>query len=126
MEQLATSAAPAAVGPYAQGVRAGDTVYVSGQLGLDPETGTLAPTDTQELMQALKNAEAVLQAAGLVRTDIVKVTLYVTDMGRFAALNEVYAEFFADHRPARSAVEAAALPKGAAVEVDVIAAGRSR
>ncbi len=126
MEQLVTSAAPAAVGPYAQGVRAGDTVYVSGQLGLDPETGTLAPTDTQELMQALKNAEAVLQAAGLVRTDIVKVTLYVTDMGRFAALNEVYAEFFADHRPARSAVEAAALPKGAAVEVDVIAAGRSR
>lgn len=126
MEQLVTSAAPAAVGPYAQGVRAGDTVYVSGQLGLDPETGTLAPTDTQELMQALKNAEAVLQAVGLVRTDIVKVTLYVTDMGRFAALNEVYAEFFADHRPARSAVEAAALPKGAAVEVDVIAAGRSR
>lgn len=126
MEQLVTSAAPAAVGPYAQGVRAGDTVYVSGQLGLDPETGTLAPTDTQELMQALKNAEAVLQAAGLVRTDIVKVTLYVTDMGRFAALNEVYAEFFADHRPARSAVEAATLPKGAAVEVDVIAAGRSR
>lgn len=126
MEQLVTSAAPAAVGPYAQGVRAGDTVYVSGQIGLDPETGTLAPTDTQELMQALKNAEAVLQAAGLVRTDIVKVTLYVTDMGRFAALNEVYAEFFADHRPARSAVEAAALPKGAAVEVDVIAAGRSR
>lgn len=125
MDTLMTTAAPAAIGPYAQGVRAGDTVYVSGQLGLDATTGTLAATDTEELTRALMNVEAILGAAGLTRTDIVKVTLYVTDMTRFAALNEAYAAFFAGHRPARSAVGVAALPKGAAVEVDVIAAGRA-
>lgn len=123
MNELTTTAAPAAIGPYAQGVRAGHTVYVSGQLGIDPETGILATTDTDQLTQALRNAEAILVAAGLARTDTVKVTLYVTDMGRFAALNETYAAFFGMHRPARSAVEVAALPKGAAVEVDIVAVG---
>jgi len=125
MNELVTTAAPTAIGPYAQGVLTGDTVYVSGQLGADAATGALAPTDTEQLAQALANAEAVLAVAGLSRTDIVKVTLYVTDMGRFAALNEVYAAFFANHRPARSAVGVAALPKGAAVEVDVIAVRRA-
>ncbi len=125
MNELVTTAAPAAIGPYAQGILAGDTVYVSGQLGADAATGELASTDTAQLAQALANAEAVLAAAGLSRTDIVKVTLYVTDMGRFAALNDVYGAFFAGHRPARSAVEVAALPKGAAVEVDVIAVRRA-
>lgn len=125
MQTFHSEAAPAAVGPYVQAIGASEWVYVSGQLGLTA-AGELATEDTVQLQQALVNVQHILAAAELALTDVVKVTLYVTDMQRFAALNEVYAEVFGAHKPARSAVEVAALPKGAAVEVDVIACRGTR
>ena len=121
MKKIATDLAPAAIGPYVQAIVVGKHCYVSGQLGIEMPEGELAQTDTVQLRQALENIETILQSAGFAKEDIVKVTLYITDMARFLALNAVYTEFFGNHHPARSCVAVAALPKGAAVEVDVIA-----
>ena len=121
MANIITDQAPAAVGPYVQGKTANGWCYVSGQLGLDPATGELRKDATSQLAQALANAAAILEAAGLSKEDIVKVTLYITDMGAFQTLNEAYAEFFGASKPARTCVEVSALPKGGAVVVDVIA-----
>ncbi len=121
MKKVETKLAPAAIGPYVQAIVAGKTCYVSGQLGIEMPGGDLAQTDTAQLRQALKNAEAILKAAGFTKENIVKVTLYIENMERFPALNTVYAKFFGAHRPARSCIAVAALPKGASVEVDVIA-----
>lgn len=122
-QQIETSAAPAAIGPYSQGVMAGGTAYVSGQLPIDPATGSFAGEDAAaQAHQSLVNVRAILAAAGLTMADVVKTTVYLADIGDFAAVNEVYAEFFAAPFPARAAFQVAALPKGAKVEIEAVAA----
>lgn len=117
-----TSAAPAAVGPYSQAVRLGSMVFTSGSIALDPETGEMVGTDVPaQTRQLLKNLAAVLHEAGSSPQQVCKTTVYLVDMGDFAPMNEVYAEFFGDHRPARTTVAVRALPKGALVEIDAIA-----
>ena len=113
--------APAAIGPYSQAVRAGDTVYCSGQIPLDPATGELVEGDIAiQARRAFDNLRAVCEAAGGSFDDIVRVGLYLTNLGQFAAVNAVMAEYFQAPYPARSAIEVSALPKGAAFEVDAI------
>lgn len=117
-----TADAPAAIGPYSQAVKAGNTVYLSGQIGMNPATGELVSADVKEqTAQALKNMKAVLAAAGATVDNVVKTTVFLTDMADFQAVNAVYAETFASDAPARSCVAVAALPKGARVEVEAIA-----
>lgn len=121
-ECISTSAAPEAVGPYSQAIIHGGLVFVSGQLGLSPETGALiSPSVNDQTAQALKNLEAVLRAAGASMRDVVKVTVYVMDMADFHTVNEVYARFFSEPYPARACVEVAALPKGGLVEIEAVA-----
>ncbi|MCH6580661.1 MAG: RidA family protein [Nitrospina sp.] len=118
-----TENAPAAIGPYQQGIRLGDWVFTSGQIALDPATGNfLAGEIEQETELTLKNIEAILQAAGLSMDHVVKATVYLSDMNDFARMNRVYEKSFANSKPARACVQVAALPKGAKVEIDVIAA----
>ncbi len=118
-----TANAPAAIGPYQQGIRLGDWVFTSGQIALDPATGNfLAGEIEQETELTLKNIEAILQAAGLSMDHVVKATVYLSDMNDFARMNRVYEKSFANSKPARACVQVAALPKGAKVEIDVIAA----
>jgi 2-iminobutanoate/2-iminopropanoate deaminase len=117
-----TSSAPAAVGPYSQAIRCGDMIYTAGQLGLDPETGKLVEGGIQaQARQALRNLQAILTASGSSMADVVKTTVFLQDMADFGAMNEVYAAFFADAPPARSAVQVAALPLGGLVEIEAIA-----
>ena len=118
---ISAQSAPAALGPYSHAVLAGDTLYISGQLGLDPATGTLPESVTEQAEQSLKNLGAILEAAGMSYADVVKTTVFLSDMNDFAAINEVYARFFASDCPARSCVQAAALPKGAKFEAEAIA-----
>ncbi|MCR8549182.1 Rid family detoxifying hydrolase [Salipiger sp. P9] len=114
--------APAAIGPYSHAVGFGDLVFVSGQLPIDPATGALTGDDPAgELRQSLANARAVLATAGATLDDVIKTTVFVTDMGAFAEINAAYAEIFGGHAPARSVVEVSALPKGARVEIEMIA-----
>jgi len=122
-EIIHTAAAPQAIGPYSQGIRAeGRLVFVSGQIPLDPMTGAFAGEDiTAQTRQSLTNLKAVLAEAGAELKDVVKTTVFLQNMGDFAAMNEVYASFFTENCPARSAVEVAALPKGALVEIEAIA-----
>ena len=120
-EVISTSNAPAAVGPYSQAIKVGDTLYTSGQIALDPATGAMAASDvTGQAEQVMKNLSAVLTAAGYTFEDAVKTTCFLADMNDFAAFNAVYEKYFVS-KPARSCVAAAALPKGALVEVEVIA-----
>jgi 2-iminobutanoate/2-iminopropanoate deaminase len=120
--QAVTSAgAPAAIGPYSQAIAVDETVYCSGQIGLDPATGELADGVEAQAERALRNLIAVLDAAGVTIADVVKTTIFLTDMGDFAAVNAVYATFVPDPPPARSTVAVAALPKGALVELEAIA-----
>jgi 2-iminobutanoate/2-iminopropanoate deaminase len=122
MNPINTHTAPAAVGPYSQGIEAGGFVFCSGQIPLDPETGTMVgETVAAQTAQVLKNLFAVLEAAGLGAANVVKTTVFLQDMGEFPAMNEVYAKAFGDHRPARAAVEVASLPKGALVEIECVA-----
>jgi len=117
-----TKAAPAAVGPYAQGVVAAGLVWVSGQIPLDPETGRLVEGGVEEqTRRALANVRAVLEAAGSQLDRVVKATVYLTDLSEFEAMNRVYAETFGSVRPARVTVEVSRLPKDARVEIDAIA-----
>ncbi|MBU5311227.1 RidA family protein [Tissierella carlieri] len=119
---LSTEKAPSAVGPYSQGVKSENIIYSSGQLPIDPETGELSKGDIQkETRLCLENVKAVLEAGHANIENIVKVTVFVTDMNDFSEINEVYAEFFGDHKPARSLVQVAALPKGADIEIEAIA-----
>lgn len=120
-ETIVAQNAPAAVGPYVHAVRVGDTVYASGQLGLIPETGSLPEGVIAQAEQSIKNIEAVLAAAGCTLQDVVKTTVFLADMNDFAAINEVYARYFTENAPARSCVQAAALPKGGLFEMDVVA-----
>ncbi len=123
-ETITAEKAPAAVGPYVHAVKAGGFVFTSGQLGLDPETGTLPEGVAAQAEQAIRNIETVLAAAGLALSDVVKTTVFLADMKDFAVINEVYARYFTDGAPARSCVQAAALPKGGLFEIEVIAALR--
>ncbi len=124
-EAICTPDAPAPVGPYSQAVRAGNTVYCSGQIGLDPQTGAMVgfPDDVEaETRQVLQNLQAVLKAAGATPTHVVRTTIYLTDLGHFTLVNGLYGEMFGTGiLPARACVQVAALPKGARVEVDAIA-----
>jgi len=119
---VATDGAPKAIGPYSQGIDTGSLVFVSGQIPIDPATGQFVPGGiAEQTEQALKNVEAILAKAGLTPAHIVRTTVFMVDLGDFAAMNEVYARHFPKDPPARSTVQVAALPKGARVEIDAIA-----
>lgn len=119
---IVATKAPAALGPYSAAIRVGDFVYASGQTPIVPETGELVEGGvTQQTDQVLKNVSAVLEAAGLSLANVVKTTVFLTDMGDFANMNEKYAEYFTEPYPARSTVAVAALPKAASVEIEVVA-----
>ncbi|MBP3688530.1 MAG: RidA family protein [Bacteroidaceae bacterium] len=123
MKVIATKNAPAAIGPYSQAIEVNGFVYASGQIPIDPETGAFAPGGIREQTgQCLRNASAILQQAGTDLSHVVKTTVYLADIADFAAMNEVYATFFAEPYPARSAVAVKDLPKGALVEIEVLAA----
>jgi reactive intermediate/imine deaminase len=119
---VSTPRAPAAIGPYSQAIVAGDIVFVSGQIPLDPLTGQLVGDDVSaQAERVLTNLIAVLEAAGCVAGDVVRTTIYLVDLAHFAAVNEVYARFFDAPYPARSTIQVAALPRGAQIEIDAIA-----
>jgi 2-iminobutanoate/2-iminopropanoate deaminase len=120
---IRTTEAPKAIGPYSQGIALGDWVFVSGQIPLDPGTGELVRGDfAAQASRVLENLDAIVRAAGSERRKVVKVTVYLTDVGRFSEFNEIYASYFGDHRPARAVVGVAALPRGAQVEIEALAA----
>lgn len=122
MKDLQTGGAPAAIGPYSQAVVVEGWLYTSGQIGLDPESGEMAPGGFEpQARRVLANLAAVLAAAGCRFADVVRATVYVTDLADFPTLNALYAEAMGGHRPARSTVQVAALPKGALVEIDLVA-----
>ena len=123
MKQISTSNAPAAIGPYSQAIEVNGVVYTSGQLPIDPATGAFPEGGVQEqTRQSLLNVQAILAEAGLTLANVVKTTVFLADMGDFAAMNEIYAQFFTEPFPARSAIAVKALPKGALVEIEVVAA----
>ena len=121
LEPITAAEAPAALGPYSQAVRVGAFVFASGQLGLDPRTNALREGVVAQAQQAMLNLAAVLAAAGCTFADVVKSTIFLTDMGDFQAVNEVYGAYFVAHKPARSTVQVAALPKGGLVEIEMVA-----
>lgn len=119
---ISTTNAPAAIGPYSQGVRVGNLLYTSGQLALDPATGSFVEGGiAEQTRQALTNVKAILNEAGTNMGSVIKTTVFLKDMDDFAAMNAVYAEFFSEPYPARSAVQVAKLPKDGLVEIEVIA-----
>ncbi len=121
-EVISTKAAPAAIGPYSQAIRVGNLVYTSGQLPIDPTTGKFPEGGVKEqTRQSLLNVQAILKEIGLTMGNVVKTTVFMADMNDFADMNAVYAEFFAEPYPARSAVAVKTLPKGALVEIEVVA-----
>ena len=123
MKAISTKKAPGAIGPYSQAIQAGDFVYTSGQLGLDPQTGAFPEGGIKEqARQSLNNVKAILEEAGLSMANVVKTTVFLVNMEDFAEMNSVYAEFFTEPYPARSAVAVKTLPKNALVEIEVIAA----
>ena len=122
IQQISTPAAPAAIGPYSQGIIANNFVYCSGQLPIDAATGDMPADIKEQTRQSLKNVQAVLAAAGLTLANVVKTTVYLADMSLFGPMNEVYGEIFSDPYPARSAYAVKELPKQALVEIAVIAA----
>ncbi len=120
---IATTNAPAAIGPYSQGVDTGNLVFVSGQLPIDPATGEFAGTDiAAQTRQSLTNIKSILEANGMTMANVVKTTVLLEDISEFAAMNAVYAEFFTEPYPARAAYQVAALPKAAKIEIEAIAA----
>ena len=121
-ETVHTDAAPRAIGPYSQALAVGGLVFLSGQIALDPASGELVGQEfARQAQQALANLGAVLAAAGCQRSQVAKVTVYLTEMARFAEFNQIYADFFGEHRPARAVVAVAGLPRGAQVEVEAMA-----
>jgi 2-iminobutanoate/2-iminopropanoate deaminase len=123
IETVSTSGAPRAIGPYSQALRAGGFLFTAGQVGFDPATGELVDGGiAEQTRQVLTNIRAILEAGGSTLGQVVKTTVFLVDMADFAAMNEVYAELFGSHRPARSTVAVAALPRGARVEIEAVAA----
>ena len=120
MREIRSKSAPSPVGPYSQGIEAG-SVYCAGQIGIDPQTGSLEAGVVAQTDRALKNLEAVLAAAGLGMKNVVRTTVFLSDIGEFPQMNEEYAKHFSVPYPARSTVQAAALPRGARVEIDAVA-----
>ncbi len=121
IQPIQTDQAPAAIGPYSQAVKAGGMLYASGQIPLHPQTGEIVSSETDaQARQVLENLKAVVEAAGATMSDVVKVTIYLTDMCQFSVVNEIYGAYFSAPYPARACVEVAALPKGVAVEMDAI------
>ncbi len=122
LKTISTDDAPKAIGPYSQAIVAGKMVYTAGQIALDPATMEVIPGDiAAQTDRVFKNLSAVLEAAGTSLQSVVKTTVFLSDMAHFAAMNEVYARHFGDHRPARSTVAAAGLPKNVDVEIEVVA-----
>ena len=121
-EVVSTQDAPGAIGPYSQAIKTNGLVFCSGQIPIDPATNEFAATDVEgQTEQVIKNLEAVLKAAGSSLNNVVKTTVFLADMGDFAAMNAVYAKYFSDNKPARATVQAARLPKDARVEIECIA-----
>ena len=121
-EAISTTKAPAAIGPYSQAIKVCNLVYTSGQIPIDPATGSFVEGGIKEqTRQSLLNVQAILKKVGLTMANVVKTTVFMTDMNDFADMNAVYAEFFAEPYPARSAVAVKTLPKGALVEIEVVA-----
>lgn len=118
---ISTTKAPSAIGPYSQAIKAGNILITSGQLPIDPVTGSIPEGITAQTRQSLLNCQAILESAGLTLADVVKTTVFLNDMNDFQAMNEVYATFFSGEYPSRSAVEVARLPKDALVEIECIA-----
>jgi 2-iminobutanoate/2-iminopropanoate deaminase len=122
-QAVSTQSAPAAIGPYSQAIKAGNLLFVSGQVPIDPATGNLVPGDiVQQTRRVFQNLGEILKAANLTFDAVVRTTVYLIDMYEFAAMNEVYATFFTAPAPARATVQVARLPKDARVEIDLIAA----
>lgn len=122
MKAISTQKAPAAIGPYSQAIQVGNLVFTSGQIPIDPATGVFPEGGIKEqTRQSLSNVKAILEEVGLTMSNVLKTTVFMADMNDFAAMNSVYAEFFAEPYPARSAVAVKTLPKGALVEIEVIA-----
>jgi 2-iminobutanoate/2-iminopropanoate deaminase len=122
LKTVQTANAPAAIGPYSQAIIAGNMVYTAGQIPLDPVTMQIVDGGIEEqTTRVFHNLEAILAAAGTSLSSVVKTTVFLSDMGEFAAMNEVYGRFFGDHKPARSTVQAARLPKDVKVEIEVVA-----
>ena len=122
MKAISTTKAPAAIGPYSQGIKVGDLVYTSGQIPIDPVTGNFVEGGIKEqTRQSLTNVQAILKEVGLTMGNVVKTTVFMADMNDFADMNAVYADFFTEPYPARSAVAVKTLPKGALVEIEVVA-----
>lgn len=121
-EIISTENAPGAIGPYSQAVKTGNMIFCSGQIPIDPATGEFVSNDVAEQTeQVLKNLSAVLEAAGSSLNNVVKTTVFLADMSDFTAMNEVYAKYFSDNKPARATVQAARLPRDARVEIECIA-----
>lgn len=119
---IQSSAAPAAIGPYSQAIQGGNTIYVSGQLPIDPATGEFAGPDiASQTRQSLTNMQNILAEAGMSMADVAKTTVLLADIAEFGDMNDVYAEFFSEPYPARAAFQVAALPKGAKVEIECVA-----
>ncbi|MCS7182831.1 MAG: Rid family detoxifying hydrolase [Thermoanaerobaculum sp.] len=118
---IATNEAPQAIGPYSQAVQVGSLLFVSGQIPLTPDGGSMPADFAAQARQALANLAAVVRAAGGELTAVAKVNVYLVDLGHFQVFNDIYAQFFGDHRPARAVVQVAALPRGAQVEVEAVA-----
>ncbi len=122
MKVISTTKAPAAIGPYSQAIKVGNLVYTSGQIPIDPQTGSIVEGGIKEqTRQSLTNVKAILEEAGLMMANVVKTTVFMADMNDFAEMNAVYAEFFSEPYPARSAVAVKTLPKGALIEIEVVA-----
>ncbi|MDD2446702.1 MAG: RidA family protein [Tissierellia bacterium] len=121
LELISTKDAPAAIGPYSQGIKGGNLVFTSGQLPINPTNGELIMEIKEATKQSLENVKAVLEDVGATLEDVAKVTIFISNMDNFAAVNEVYGEYFSSHKPARSCVEVAKLPKEALIEIEAIA-----
>ena len=121
IKRISTDKAPAAIGPYSQALDTGNMLFISGQIPVDNATNTMPEDITKQAKQVLANITNILSEAGLTTENVVKTTVFLTDLGDFAAVNEVYASFFSEPYPARSCVQVAALPKGAKIEIETIA-----
>ena len=121
IKRISTDKAPAAIGPYSQALDTGNMLFISGQIPIDPKTGTMPESVEEQAKQVLTNITNILAEAGLTMANVVKTSVFLSDLNDFAAVNEVYASFFAEPYPARSCVQVAAIPKGAKVEIETIA-----